>query len=86
MNLGVKGRPDLHLVARFLDALSEAPRSRSQLQRAAGVNYDIFTRYLALLMEKGYLVEEEKTVRLTDEGRRLRGDLGAWLTRLFGVP
>jgi len=71
-------------VARFLDALAEGPRTRSQLQRAVGVNYDIFTRYLDLLQERGH-VESGDEVALTASGLRLRAELRAWLDNLFGV-
>ena len=81
----MKGRPDLHVVARFLDALSDNHGvSKSQLQRAVGVNYDIFQRYLELLTKKGYVVDQD-LVTLTPAGNQLRQDLAAWLTRLFAV-
>jgi predicted transcriptional regulator len=82
----VKGRLDLHVVARFLDALMEGPQSRSRLQRAVAVNYDIFVRYLALLVERGYLADAEERLSMTAEGQRLRNELRAWLETLFGTP
>jgi predicted transcriptional regulator len=82
--VGVRGRPDLHVVARFLDALAAGPRSRSALQRAVGLNYDIFRRYLGLLVERGQVEVVDEEVRLTPMGIRLRAELLEWLRRLFG--
>lgn len=75
-------RPNLYVVARFLDALARpgADLGRGQLQAAVGVNYDVFRRYLAFLVRKGYvIVVSGDLVRLTGEGRRVRDELRAWL-------
>lgn len=75
-------KPNLYVVARFLDALAEPERAptRSQLQAAAGVNYDIFRTYLDFFERKGYArVREDGTVVATAEGRRVRAELRAWI-------
>lgn len=80
-------RPNLYVVARFLDALHEAPRTRSQLQAAVGVNYDILRRYVEVLEVRGLLrVDEDGTLRATAEGRRVRAELRAWIERFLGPP
>lgn len=79
-------RPNLYVVARFLDALHEGPRSRSDLQAAAGVNYDIFRRYLAFLGERGYVALGDQTVTLTAAGLRVRTELRAWLAEFLQGP
>lgn len=80
-------RPNLYVVARFLDALArpdEPAPTRSALQAAVGVNYDVFRRYLDLLARKRYVTVHEgprgqDSVKLTAEGRRVRGELISWL-------
>lgn len=85
-------QPNLYLVVRFLDALAQpdATMSRSQLQAAVGVNYDILRRYLAFLEARGLAVVRETgerggdTIALTREGRGIRDELRAWIGRLVG--
>lgn len=88
-------RPDLYVVARFLDRLRETntPWTRSRLQRAVRVNYDIFRSYLALLQEKGFVEEvdppEESdarsgVLRLTPAGHAAHGRLVVWIRDVFG--
>lgn len=80
-------RPNLYVVARFLDALARPDEalSRAQLQAATGVNYDVFRRYLDFLEEKGYaFVTPAGHVRLTPAGRRVREELRGWIARFLG--
>lgn len=80
-------RPNLYVVARFLDALAAGARTRADLQAAAGVNYDIFRRYLDLLAARGYVVAHpDGTVALTVDGRRVRGDLRRWIEAFLAPP
>ena len=83
-------QPNLYVVARFLDALARpdaAPPTRSQLQAAVGVNYDVFRRYLSFLEAKGYARADGDLVRLTAEGRRVRAELLGWIAAfLEGSP
>jgi predicted transcriptional regulator len=48
-------RPDLYVVARVLEVLSRQPgrMRKTPLQMASAVNYTIFSRYLALLQQRG---------------------------------
>lgn len=84
------GRPDLHILARFLDRLAEPGAkafSRSRLQRAVGLNYDLFRKYLAILVERGWVVAtpgEKEEFILSAEGHRIRRELAQWLANLFG--
>lgn len=84
-------RPDLYVVARFLQRLwrPDVTLTRSGLQRAVGLNYDLFRKYLAFLESRGLVSvakdgEGRDVVRLTKEGLRLHDDLARWLTSLFG--
>lgn len=47
-------RPDIYVVGRLLGALRRCPEPprRTQLQQAAGLNYTLFTRYLAFLVQR----------------------------------
>ena len=79
-------RPNLYVVARFLDALHDGPRSRSDLQAAVGVNYDILRRYLAFLDERGYAFpRSDGSVALSPAGRRVREELRGWIERFLGA-
>ena len=84
------GRPDLHVVARFLDRLQDAgPRglTRSALQRAVGLNYDVFRKYVDLLSARGWVgpaAGPGVRYALTKDGARVRAELVAWLGSLFG--
>jgi len=86
-------RPDPYVLARFLDALWGPPgspppkRSKSSLQRAARVNYEIFRRYLAYL-ERLQLVEVQPGERsdqvvLTPAGRETHARLQRWIADLL---
>jgi len=80
-------RPNLYVVARFLDALHEGPRTRSELQAAVGVNYDIFRRYLAFLESRGFAAPRpDGLVVLTPSGLRVRSELRAWIERFLTPP
>lgn len=94
-------RPDLYVVARFLDRLREKdkPWSRSRLQHAVRLNYDLFRSYLMLLEEKGFVEEvpedgaegrntesprKRTEIRLTAEGHAAHDRLVAWIRDIFG--
>lgn len=83
--------PNLYVVARFLDALAEpdATWTRSALQAAVGVNYDVFRRYVEFLAAKGYLAVRgegrgAETLVLTAEGRAVREELRGLIARFLG--
>jgi len=77
-------------VARFLERLAEpGPWTRSRLQRAVGVNYDVFRRYLDLLVAKGHVQGLDKDGKeefvLTVSGQKLRSDFVEWTRQMFGA-
>jgi predicted transcriptional regulator len=83
--------PNLYVVARFLDALAQpdATWTRSALQAAVGVNYDVFRRYADFLVAKGYAVARgegrgAETLALTAQGRAVRGELRGFIARFLG--
>lgn len=87
-------RPDPYVLARFLDALhhepgtAPVPRSKSSLQRACRVNYDLFRRYLDFCEDKGFVhIEKGDTadaITLTDAGREMHTKLLGWIRDLLG--
>jgi predicted transcriptional regulator len=78
-------RPDLYVVARMLDRLwrESEPMLKTRLQTAIGTNYDVFSRYLDWMCERGLttLVEENghQKVELTEEGRESYLKLVRWI-------
>ncbi|HEX2021378.1 MAG TPA: hypothetical protein VHH36_01590 [Candidatus Thermoplasmatota archaeon] len=82
-------RPDLYVVARFLDRLAEpgAAYTRSRLQLAVRLNYDLFRSYLALLQRRGLVevveVGGREVVRATPAGVEADRELGAWIRRML---
>ena len=95
MTDGASQRPDLYVVARFLDKLwheegTTPPRwTKTQLQSAVGLNYDLFQRYLADLEQRGLVTVRpgergEKLVVMAEQGRQAHRQLVQWLRRVFG--
>lgn len=88
--MAAAGRPDLHILARFLDRMGEPGAgafTRSQLQRAVRLNYDLFRKYLDVLLERGLVAPKggtKETFVITAKGRAVRVQLLAWLADLFG--
>jgi predicted transcriptional regulator len=80
-------RPNLYVVARFLDHLAARSHTRSTLQAAVGVNYDIFRRYLEFLAARGLVAiqprEGSDGVRLTPQGHEVRSDLLGIIARFL---
>ncbi len=79
-------RPDLYVMARFLSALARADTpawTRSRLQAAVRLNYDLFRNYLALVVAKGWATESDEGIRITQAGREANAQLLAWLARGF---
>lgn len=86
-------RPDLYVVARFLDQLWRPDKvfSKSQLQAAVRLNYDLFRKYLTYLQARGFVTvrpDERGTdlVRITPEGLAAYKRLTGVLHDLFGPP
>lgn len=83
-------RPDLYVVARFLDRLCEpgAAFTRSRLQAAVRLNYDLFRSYLGWLDTKGLVVttneKGKEIIRISPAGLEAHHQLVGWLRRMLG--
>lgn len=79
-------RPDIYVVARFLERLAEPDRSftRNQLQLAVRVNWDLLRKYLDYLAARGLVSVGEDRVILTKEGHEALASLRAWMQRVLG--
>lgn len=57
---GSTERPDLYVVARLLERLwrEDGPMVKTRLQVAANVNYDVFSRYLSWMLDRGLVTLE----------------------------
>jgi predicted transcriptional regulator len=84
-------RPDLYVVARFLEALyaTERTHTRRQLQMAVRLNHDLFTRYLAFLVDRGLILlvtdmDGRETARITPKGREAHHRFVGWVKELLG--
>ena len=83
-------KPDLYIVARMLERLwrEEEGMLKTRLQVAAGVNYDVFRRYLAWMSDRA-LIEvsgaddgHEKVV-LTPKGQEAYRKLVQWINEVI---
>lgn len=79
-------RPDLYVVARLLERLwrEDAPVVKTRLQVAANVNYDVFSRYLLWMRDRGLVDLENSSdgherVVLTPKGRDSYRRLVQWI-------
>ncbi len=82
-------RPDLYVVARFLDRLGPGDAwSKGKLQPAVRLNYDLFIRYLEALQERGLVARSgegrDETIRITEAGQALRRRMVEWIEAVFG--
>lgn len=82
-------RPDLYVVARLLERLwrEDAPMLKTRLQVAAKVNYDIFSRYLSWMVERGLVVienspDEHARISLTRKGQESYLKLVQWINEV----
>lgn len=82
-------RPDLYVVARMLDCLWDAngPMLRTHLQLASNVNYDILTRYLDWMRDRGLVSLEDGPdghvrVALTEKGREAYLKITQWISEV----
>lgn len=68
-------RPDIYVLSRILERLwrETGPMLKTRLQVATNVNYDILSKYLAWMFEKGFIVFEQRDghemVALTRRGK-----------------
>jgi predicted transcriptional regulator len=84
-------RPDLWVVARLLEALTDGGNrmKRTPLQMATGVNYTVFTRYLSWMTTRGLVTvaldpEGAPWVSLTPQGAAAYRYLREGIDRLVG--
>jgi predicted transcriptional regulator len=83
-------KPDLYVVARILERLwrENAPILKTRLQVAARVNYDVFTRYIDWMSEKGLVRYEDcsgwhEAIRLTTKGEEAYRKLVQWMNEVI---
>ncbi|MGD0817755.1 MAG: winged helix-turn-helix domain-containing protein [Methanomassiliicoccales archaeon] len=83
-------RPDLYVVARILECLWRAhgPILRTRLQIAANVNYDVFSRYIDWMSQKGLVTYDKCSnghdgVKLTSKGEEAYRKLVQWINEVI---
>ena len=86
-------RPDLYVVARFLEKLlaKGGARRKTELQMAVGLNFNVYTKYLAWLESKDLIRIQEKDERLkyisiTPKGLETYKTLVGWIKEVVGSP
>ena len=89
---GAMDRPDVFVLIRILESLENAEGGvlRTPLAQAAGLNYTVFTRYLARMTSAGLvetLVEDDvhELVRITTRGTEALGFLREGIRRILGI-
>lgn len=90
--LDKEAKPDLYVVARFLEKLisSGGSRRKTELQMAVGLNFNVYTKYLDWLEMKElvHIVEEDersKYVSLTPKGMDTYKTLVKWIKDVVGT-
>ena len=86
-------KPDLYIVARFLEKLvtTGGSRRKTELQMAVGLNFNVYAKYLEWLETKGLIhtVDEDersKYVSLTPKGMDTYKTLVKWIRDVVGSP
>jgi len=84
-------KPDLYVVARFLEKLCTPNKEykKTELQMAVGLNYNVYTKYLKWLEEKGLIVIKNEgprhvTVKITKKGLDAYNTLAMWIKDVIG--
>lgn len=78
-------RPDLYVLARFLDILYEngRPMKKTNLQMRTGLNYVRFTQYFEWMTSHGFMRKQEEdgteVYSLSPEGLNAYHRLVAWI-------
>lgn len=82
---GKLDRPDLYVVARFLERLwrDQRPHRKTDLQLAVRLNYNVFKKYLDWMDGKG-LITVDETVAITPKGLETYHTLVAWIKDTVG--
>ena len=88
-----ESKPDLYVVARFLEKLiaGGGQRRKTELQMAVGLNFNVYTKYLEWLQSKDliHVTEEDersKYVSLTPKGMETYKTLVKWIKDVVGSP
>jgi predicted transcriptional regulator len=83
-------KPDLYVVARILERLwkENQPMVKTRLQVAANLNYDVFTKYLNWMLEKGLVTktnspDEHERIGLTPKGVEAYAKLIQWINEFM---
>ena len=86
-----EAKPDLYVVARFLEKLvtTGGSRRKTELQMAVGLNFNVYTKYLEWLENKGLVHtveadERSKHVSLTPKGMETYKTLVKWIKDTVG--
>ncbi|TET90649.1 MAG: hypothetical protein E3J35_06115 [Methanomassiliicoccales archaeon] len=83
-------RPDLYVIARFLERLWREGKAiiKTRLQTGVRLNYDVFLKYLDWTVKKGLVRVEEREgheyLVLTKEGFEAYKRLVGWIRDVFG--
>ena len=84
-------KPDIYIIARLLEKLwlKGGGCRKSELQMAARLNYDIYSKYLGWLVEKGLMKIEMKTernikVKITQKGLKTYDIMVEWIKENVG--
>ncbi len=88
-----EAKPDLYVVARFLEKLiaGGGQRRKTELQMAVGLNFNVYTKYLDWLESKNLIHvteqdERSKYVALTPKGIETYKTLVKWIKDVVGTP
>jgi predicted transcriptional regulator len=87
----VMEKPDLYVVARFLERLWKEGREfkKTELQMAVGLNYTIYIKYLRWLEEKGLIKRvaidaKHDRITITPKGIEAYRSLVEWIQETIG--
>lgn len=85
MEGGKLDRPDLYVVARFLERLwrDQRPHRKTDLQLAVRLNYSVYKKYLDWMEHKGLIVIDE-TISITPKGLETYRTLVEWIKETVG--
>jgi predicted transcriptional regulator len=82
-------KPDLYVVARILERLwrEESPMLKTRLQVSSNLNYDVFRKYLAWMVDHGLTSFEDSAdghekVRLSPKGEEAYRKLVQWINEV----
>ncbi len=89
----IETRPDLYVVARFLEKLivSGGSRRKTDLQMAVRLNFNVYMKYLEWLERKDLVRtheedERSKYVSVTPKGLETYQTLVEWIKEVIGAP